>query len=830
MSQQKKLQMMTFIPKTSTIKVYTLGFPATWKDKLAALAIAGNPSFNYDSYMLPLCSLLGKLCANWVNGLIEISNLRKNSDDSKWIVCLSEINKHMCEEICVNLKAAALSFYADKINDEKVKSALNDFLKVIDSDELFQSIGQDEVEIIDKDGKIANPYAYNGLCLKIMSKLKGEIIKLDGEDLILNRSARNELMSQVLSAPNGDLYAYVFSFSLQTIPADNYPMLLLNCSRRRFKNSTKRSKTLLKNKMSVYVKHKDETCYYKLSIKCNWKKECMEWEWDEAERMCYDFTYPHKLPKANDVKEAIEEFNSVKNNPQILCGISAENSFESETEVGTGVSVQDEESMYNSIYELISDVVDKSSATAKAIIKRPKLNPDKDLRDIRSCLSKTGYKKAVIEIYSLSKDFDLADKIKNSLDKLLLQSNSEENDFCIRTEIKTLGDYADPLSKEDYKKEIARNARIRLISDRIGRISEDIMAGSIIVLPNNNSKEKDAKDLLRCGFAMAGRVTQFINPDDKIEANKRRNKKKIDYKIQKTICDLLRQFGYSKCPTQWSKLPKYPVIAIDASTNLWSMTGKKVRALPMMLKFNADDRMITVESPVFNNGLPLTYYKACLELCKFSMTRDCEKVCNEAIRRYIEQKLKGLENLYRDKDAIVIVSGDGFVRNELWPGISNKKIETYSFSKKYCPESIDIGNRAISVALNLSKSKLRVVRIRENDEIPDYYLTDGEKSSGNADGIYSYHEVYYASAAEKSRDDTYRWGDNESSISNPDHYYRGKKLIEYFPLYLCQDDDPIFIVNYLNELRGLSPQYNKITNFPLPLHYLSILKEYFNFS
>lgn len=160
-----------------------------------------DPSFNYDSFMLPLCSLLGKLCANWVNGLIEISNLRINSDDSKWIVCLSEINMHMCEEICVNLKAAALSFYADKKNDDKVKSALDDFLNVINSDELFQYIGQDEVEIIDKDGKIANPYAYNGLCLNIMSKLKGKIIKLDGEDLILNRSARNELMSQVLSAP-----------------------------------------------------------------------------------------------------------------------------------------------------------------------------------------------------------------------------------------------------------------------------------------------------------------------------------------------------------------------------------------------------------------------------------------------------------------------------------------------------------------------------------------------------------------------------------------------------------------------------------------------------
>ncbi len=825
MSQQKKLQMMTFIPKTSTIKVYTLGFPAMWKEKLAALAIAAKPSFNYELYMLPLCSALGKLCANWVYGLIEISNLRKNSDDSKWIVCLSEINKYMCEEICVNLKAAALSYYGGKKNDEKVKGALDDFLNVINSDELYQYVGQDEVEIIDKNGKIANSFAYNGLCLNIMSKLKGKTIKLAGEDLILNCSARNELMSQILYAPNGDLYAYVFSFSLQTIPADNYPMLLLNCSRRRFKNSTKRSQKYLKNKMSVYVKHKDETCYYRLEMGYSVEKKGIDW--DQADRICYNFIYSNGLPEAEAVMESIEKFNSSQYDPQILCVISSENSYGSETKVGVGVGVQDEESIYNSIYDLINDVVDKSPMTAKAITKRPKLNPDKDLRDIRSCLSKTGYKKAVIEIYSFSKDLNLAEKIKKSLEELLIPSYAENVDFQISYDIRVLGDYADPLSKDDYVKETARNARIQLISDRIGRLPENSMVGSIIILPKNESNAKDAKDLLRCGFAMANRVTQFINS---IGEDEQDDEEVFEYKIKNTIYDLLRQFGYSKCPTQWSKLPKYPVIAIDASTNLWSMSGKKVRSLPMMLKFDTDGRMITVESPVFNNGLPIPYYKACLELCKLSMTRDCDAICNEAIRRYIEQKVKGLENLYRDKDAIVIVSGDGFVRNELWPGISNKKIATYSFSKTYCPYSIDVGNKNMSVYLNLSNSKLRVVRIRGNEEVPDYYLTDGERPSGNADGIYSYHDVFYASTAEKSMDKTYRWGDKESGLSSPKHDYRGKRLIEYFPLSLCRDDDPLSIINYLNELRGLSPQYNKITNFPFPLHYLNIIREYFNFS
>jgi len=371
---------------------------------------------------------------------------------------------------------------------------------------------------------------------------------------------------------------------------------------------------------------------------------------------------------------------------------------------------------------------------------------------------------------------------------------------------------------EGYAKESVRNARIRVISEHIEKSPDDIMTGSIIVLPK--SENKDAKDLLRCGFAMANRVTQFINPSEDDEGNQ--------YKIKNVIYDLLRQFGYSKQPTTWKKLPEYPVIAIDAASNITSMSGKKVRSLPMMLRFNAEDRMITVESPAMNNGLPMPYYKACLELCKLSMNRDCDSVCNEATKRYIEQKMKGLENVYRYKDAIVVVSGDGFIRSELWPGISNRKIETYSFLDRYCPESIDVGSKILSVSLNFSNSKLRIVRIRCNNEVPDYYLMNEDSVSGNADGIYLYRYVFYASTSEKSVDMTYR-GDKENSILHPQNSYRCKSLIEYYPLNLCNEDEPSQIINYLNELRGLSPQFNKVTNLPLPLHYLDKIKEYLSF-
>lgn len=825
MNQQKKLQMMTFIPKTSTIRVYTLGFPAGWKDKLAALAIAAKPSFNYELYTLPLCIALGKLCTNWIYGLIEISNLRKNSDDSKWVVCLKKIDKRMCEEICVNLKAAVLSYYGWKKNDEKVKVALEDFLNTINPDELYQYIGQDEVEIIDNNGKIVNSYAYNGFCLNLMSKLVGKTIKLGGESLTLNYSARNELMSQVLTGPK-DLYAYVFSFSLQTIPADNHSMLLLNCSRRRFKNSTKRSKTYLSNKMSIFVKHRNEQSYYKLSMSYNLTKKCLDW--DQADRLCYNFEYPNGLPDAEYLINAIEKFNATKNDIQILCVESPKNSFKSETNIGIGVSALDKEEIYNSIYPLISDMVDKSQTNVKAIAKCVKLKPTKELLDIYSCLSKTGYKRAVIEIYSYSQDFELARKIKNRIEELIASANAVPAGFHISVETLALGDYSEPLSKEQYDKESERITRIRLVSKRIGQSPEDVMTGSIIVLPKNESKDRDAKNLLRCGFAMANKVTQFINPEEDSEDDKDKEKK-LKGKIDNTILDLLRQFGYSKCPTQLGKLPLCPVIAIDSPSNLYTMSGKKVRSLPMMLTYNIENRMITVESPAINNGLPVPYYKALLEICRLSMNRDCETICNEANRRYIEQKIKGLENVYRFNDAVVIVSGDGFIRSELWPGISNKNIATYNFVKKYCPDCIDIGSKTLSMPLSLCNSKLRIVRIRCNDEVPDYYFTSNEKISGNADGIYMYHDVYYASVAEKSKDKTYRIGDKESSISHPKHSYREKRLIEYFPLNLCQDDNPTLIINYINELRGLSPQFNKVTNLPLPLHYLDKVKEYIDF-
>ena len=110
------------------------------------------------------------------------------------------------------------------------------------------------------------------------------------------------------------------------------------------------------------------------------------------------------------------------------------------------------------------------------------------------------------------------------------------------------------------------------------------------------------------------------------------------------------------------------------------------------------------------------------------------------------------------------------------------------------------------------------------------HISEEEKATGGAKGIFSFGKVYYGCVAEKRQDNRYRAGDKEHSYDKPQQDYCRKRLIEYFPLVLQENDDAYDLINYVNELRNLSPQYNAPTNVPLPLHYLGDrIKEYISF-
>lgn len=826
MNKKSKIQLMSFCPKHSTIKLYSVGFPKELKDPLAKLAIAANSKYNYEMYPLPLCNAMRTLCMNWMYDLVEIKSIKKETDDSKWLISLT---KPDCKIIALYLKAAAQSFYGWN-KSETVKAALSEFVSMINA-ELFEPLcAVEEIEIINQQNHIASDYAYRGFCLQLMEKLIGRQIKIDGKDIKLYRCGGNELMSQPLVGGKDDLYSYVFTFNLQTVPPKNYPLLLINPSIRKFKTKSAYGKELFKNDMSAYVKT-GECSYQRVIIKHAWKENQIEYFWEEEDKRCYGFNNFTPLPDAPTIIHAYENFNGEDCLPQILCVHSTENSFGNESNIGTGVSFKEKEFIYRGIYSLLADVVDVVPSLSKALSRKRKLHPDDSIEAIyRNLRLNTGKEQLTIEIYSYDSDIDVAKIIKDLATEILLPDKHISQDFKINICLKPLGSYAEAMPWEEYNKTSAKESRIQQIESSLSKIEQNQVVGAIILLPDGraSSATRDVKDLLRCGFALSGRLTQFFIP------NKQGRESSFEHKMKVAIWDLLRQFGYSKVVEPMKGLPTNTVVAINAQSNLTSIYGKKARTIPMSLTLTYDgaDGKIVVESPAICSGLPLPYYKACLELCKLSMNPECEKICNDAKRRYIEQKLKGIENYYRERGCILLVSGEGFFRSEMWPGISNKKISTYKYNSTYQPEQIDIGEKGFSVPFRLGASNVRVFRIRNNDEVPDYFTASGEENNGNqssTSGIYKFGEVLY-SVTERPNDRTYWNSYTSSHIDDSSQYFKEKTLVEYFPVRLCDSDDATILVNYLDELRKLSPQYNnRPTNAPLPLHYLNLITEYFNY-
>lgn len=66
-----------------TCTLYYLGFPQTWKAALLDIARENNPRFK-DEYGLPT-NALKKLVDSWMEGIIALAPLKKDSYDEHWL-------------------------------------------------------------------------------------------------------------------------------------------------------------------------------------------------------------------------------------------------------------------------------------------------------------------------------------------------------------------------------------------------------------------------------------------------------------------------------------------------------------------------------------------------------------------------------------------------------------------------------------------------------------------------------------------------------------------------------------------------------------------------
>ena len=140
---------------------------------------------------------------------------------------------------------------------------------------------------------------------------------------------------------------------------------------------------------------------------------------------------------------------------------------------------------------------------------------------------------------------------------------------------------------------------------------------------------------------------------------------------------------------------------------------------------------------------------------------------------------------------------------------------------EYCPVQISVGMPKNPYPLSLANSSVRIIRIRSNQEVPDYFTELSEKSTDEhlplsaVSGIFNYDDVYCGIHA-RPNDSQYKSSFKASRIDHPKQRFAEEDMIELYPLQLQPGDDAADWVFYTNALRHIPIHIANPLFFPYP--------------
>ena len=803
--------------------LYYLGFPEHWKEALLDIARKNNPRFK-DEYGLPT-NALKKLVESWMEGVIALAPLKKGSIDDRWLTSCSPYSEKDIQALCELIKVWVKGTYVTLPRvSPLVKKLASDFCKEIKPDAFLPLQSSETVCLTFENGTVSEE-AYQAVPLLAINHLLGKEIILRGQTLRICYATKNQLISRPLSDPNSQhQYSFVFDFSVQTTPPQRKALLLCQMSIRRWvPDASKKDRVpILKEKINAHIKvGKDKYCQVQIAYSDTAKKV----DWKEQDKECYNIWGYAPLPSAEDVMMDPPEYAA-----HILLPYKNGMWGMKESKIGTGVSVVDKASLHQSIFGLLRDcdmVWEQPEATRLSLrgqnfscFQHPQEYTDAE--EFRKWVKKCAETDKInFEIYGLWNDPVQQELLHQIQDKITKDFGPNTPVSCLQIHCicKDVGTLTDAMP--DDRKE----TKIRYCDEFVDTIGKpDAVTACIFVLPGEKKYSKgDPKQVLRNAFARTGRVVQFITPEGNEEYSK----------VQNAVYDLYRQLGIVTLLNPAKKLPplaNIPCIGMYLCTQIHGRR-KKARFLPLYVTVNIPEGKTRVYCDVFSKRV-VSYREACLEMAKLFWDSNLEQRCVEASRVPAKQKMIELKNhFYSTEDGVLlVVQSDGTTR-AVWSGISDKEIGGYDVIEPYCPTEINVGMPKNPYKISLLDSGVRIIRIRSNQEVPDYYTELSEKSTEErlqlaaSSGIFQYGDVYWGIHA-KPNDSQYTRSFKASRIDHPKQRFAEKDMIELYPLQLQPGDKAENWVFYINALRHIPIQYNQSLVLPLPLHLAEGLEEY----
>ena len=174
-----------------TRTLYYLGFPQTWKATLLDIARKNNLRFK-DEYGLPT-NALKKLVDSWMEGIIALAPLKKDSHDEHWLTSCYAYSEKDIQALCGIIKVWVKATYVTAPKASlTVKNLANDFCDMIDPKELMALQTTANVCLTLENGTVCEE-AYQAIPLLAANRLLGKEIVLNGQMLHLCYAAKNQI-------------------------------------------------------------------------------------------------------------------------------------------------------------------------------------------------------------------------------------------------------------------------------------------------------------------------------------------------------------------------------------------------------------------------------------------------------------------------------------------------------------------------------------------------------------------------------------------------------------------------------------------------------------
>lgn len=833
MTVKRKLFPAAFLPKIDlTATVYYVAFPDRWRDCLFEIEeLRRGKPFTYN---LPT-SNLDKLLLSWLPEVVSCSAIGKSKDNTKWLITCEPLQSERLLEV-VKIWVANEYVMNSKFTNMAARDKAKEFYQSINNVDLC-SVDATIIELFQKDGTAVGNETFRVLPLLIMRKLMGQRIELSGRTFKFLSASKNSLLTEpieVIYRKKKTYFSIFLEFSVQTIPPMRQALLLYHLKVRRWvtRPSTSWDFKVDRDTTKAYLRVSEDKLQ-EMKVVFDWKSKNLIW--DEMDKSCYEFCWIHnELPDIKDVIESPEEFIHKENNILVTYRYAIDKGGIFKHIVKPGLPMQDRLSIHNWLSEKLKDLLIKTES-AEAIKRQLPGLDDRPIEDLDKTVFRQrmaqaiGGNKLVIEVYCHD-DSEIGLKAISTIKEPFGMQEERElfSELEVTVRLKSLGEIDAPLDArlgplQRYER------RIEEISEKYGKAAISPTA-CLIVLPGKNdfNDEDDPKKAIRAGFALTGRLTQFIMPEADYGKDQDDEQTGDVHRINSAIYDLYRQLGYLMPLKPSGRINKvdYSIPAVA----LWVINYKKtiygsINKIPVFVRTDFITGQVRVDCEYFSRP-NLLYWEACLEFQRLPSRKDIKSLQQTGFHAPIKKKFLELYNIQKDP-ILVLVKADGISRT-IFKMISDSELAkadragTYTINKLWFDNADETG-----IMLNKRENGIRIIRVRGNDEVPDY-LTD-INLNGNAasrSGLYKYQDNYW-SIAQRPGDKLYRNTETvKSKILQPSKECKSPDMIELFPIYLKNGDDPDAWVYLAHQLRKAAHQYKETLRMPLPLHLAHKLEEY----